>query len=103
MSTAALQRLEASQAALIHALDAQRIEPLEAALDSMRTAIEEVRAVGAWRHVPDVPAHAARIKALAQAAQVRVNILTDANLRGRDAMATLRGSGGPDYGRTLRA
>ena len=103
MSVSALARLEASQTALIDALDTHEIAPLEAALGAMRSALEEVRAVGVWRHVPDVPAHAKRIKQLAEAAQVRVNILTDLNLHQRDTMALLRGEAPvASYGRRAR-
>ncbi len=91
MIPASLSRLEACQEALIAALDADDLDRLEPAILAFRDAVEEVRAQGGWRDNPEVAGTAAHIKALAEAARVRVNFLTDLNQRRIEAFAAARG------------
>lgn len=104
MIPASLSRLEGCHEALIAALDADDLDRLERAVLAFRDAVEEVRAQGGWRDNPDVAGTAARIKALAEAARVRVNFLTDLNQQRIDALAAARGRENVVvYGRTGRA
>lgn len=101
---ALLQRLEDCHHALIDALDAQDVDALEESIDAFRAALEDVRAVGAWRDQSGVIDAVTRIHALSEAARIRVNFLTDLNQRRIDALAAARGRDNVVvYGRAGRA
>ena len=88
MSDAGLQRLAALQDGLVHALDAGDVDRIEAAIEALAAAVDEVRA-GKFRGVTRDHAHAAL--AGNHAAQVRVNFLTDGIRRRLAALSALRG------------
>lgn len=100
MSLAALDRLRACHEDLIGALDGRDVEAVEASVARYRGAVEEVRALGGWRDNPDVKTRAAEIVKLADAANGRVNFLTDLNRHRIDTLDALRGQGaGTRYAR----
>jgi hypothetical protein len=104
MTPAPLQRLEACHHALIDALDAQDVDGLESSIEAFRSALDDVRAQGAWRDQPGVIESITRIHSLSEAARIRVNFLTDLNQQRIDALAAARGRDNVVvYGRTGRA
>lgn len=104
MIPASLQRLEDCHHALIDALDAQDLDALEGSIEAFRTALDDVRAKGAWREQPGVLDSIGRIHALSEAARIRVNFLTDLNQQRIDTLAAARGRDNVVvYGRTGRA
>ena len=104
MTTASLERLEACHVALIAALDAQDVDALEGMLGDFRDAVDTVRAQGGWRADPSVQGKVARVAALADAARLRVNFLTDRNRQRLERLASVDGRGpSAVYGRTGRS
>lgn len=91
MSLAALERLEDCQRHLIAALDGHDVERLETSVLDLHDAVGHARAAGAWQNTPDILARARRIVALADAARVRVNFLTDITQRRIDGLVVARG------------
>jgi hypothetical protein len=103
VSLVALDRLQACHEELIGALDGRDVEAVEASVARFRGAVEEVRAAGGWRDNPDVKGQAEHIARLADAAQGRVNFLTDLNRHRIDALDAVRGrSHAARYGRDGR-
>jgi hypothetical protein len=99
MSLVALDHLEACHEALIRALDGNDIEAVETSIAEMRFAVEEVRAAGGWHDTPAVKSRAERIAALAEAARIRVNFLTDLTQHRIETLAAARGRiGAAAYG-----
>lgn len=91
MNLASLDRLTASHEALIRALDGDDLGAIEGASRDLAAAVAEVKAEGL------LPGAATRerltsLAALAHAAQIRVNFLTDKIRRRIDAVAALRGA-----------
>ena len=91
MSLALLDRLTIAHEALIGALDSNDISAIEAATAELAAAVQASRDA-----VPALAGTAARerlasLAALAQAAQVRVNFLTDGVRRRMDTLAMTRG------------
>lgn len=91
MSLATLDRLTIAHEALIGALDGNDLAAIEAASRALAEAVAEVKAEGLQ------PGAASRerlmsLAALAHAAQIRVNFLTDKIRRRIDAVAALRGA-----------
>ena len=93
MSLAALDRLQVCHEELIGALDGRDIEAIEASVERFRGAVEEVRALGGWRDNPEVKERAEYIARLTDAAQGRVNFLTDLNRHRIDALDAARWQG----------
>jgi hypothetical protein len=91
MSLAALDHLEACHQALIRALDGPDIEAVETSVEDLRHAVNEVRSRGSWRDTADVKQRAVKITALAEAARVRVNFLTDLTQHRIESLAAARG------------
>jgi hypothetical protein len=91
MIPAPLQRLESSHRTLIRALDANDLEAIESGVAELGHAVEAVRVVGAWRDRPEVVEKVRTIAALAKAAQMRVNFLTDLTQQRIEALAAARG------------
>lgn len=91
MSALALARIEQCQEALIGALDGDDIEILEESIENLRLLVEAARGTGAWRDKPDARERAQRVSALAHAAMVRVNFLTDVTRQRLEALAAIRG------------
>jgi hypothetical protein len=101
MSEAALDRLAACQAAMIRALDGAEAAVVEAAAEDLRAAIEAVRGA----ELSAAPGNRDRLAALAaqaQAAQARVNFLTDGLARRIEGLAAARGLGGAGTYRPAR-
>lgn len=91
MISPALDRLRSRNVALIAALDSDDLEPLEQAIDDFERALDGVRAAGSWREEPGLVDLVLSVKALTEAARIRVNFLTDMNQRRMDALAEARG------------
>jgi hypothetical protein len=96
MSAAALDRLEASQEALISAFDASEPGAVDAAAAEYREALDEVRAIDFWASSPVLKSRLEQLLRRANDAQMRVNFLTDLVQRRHQALAALRGHGKPE-------
>jgi len=83
--------MEECHQALVSALDGNDIDALEHSIEGLRVAVEAARGNGAWRDEPELKARASRIAALAQAAMVRVNFLTDMTRQRLEALAAVQG------------
>ena len=92
MSLAVLDRLASCHEALIRALDGNDLHAIESATLGLADAIASARARQDWAATPDVRERLLSLAALAQAAQIRVNFLTDTIRRRVNAMAALRGA-----------
>ena len=91
MQLAILDTLARSHEALIRALDGDDLGEIEQATASLAEAVHEARRHD-WHSTPDLKERLLSLAALAQAAQIRVNFLTDTIRRRVNAMAALRGS-----------
>ena len=89
MSDTALESLSALQDELVRALDTGKIERIEAAIDALAAAIDDIR-VERSRHGDRELARAAM--AVNHAARIRVNFLTDCVRRRIAALSAVRGS-----------
>jgi hypothetical protein len=92
MSLAVLDRLASCHEALIRALDGDDLQAIESATLALADAVASARAHQDWVSSPDLRERLLNLAALAQAAQIRVNFLTDTIRRRVNAMAALRGS-----------
>lgn len=92
MSQMALDALAGAQAALDLALDGTDTFAIDKACERFRTAIFDVRAVGAWRAEPALARSAAEMLARVELAQQRVKNLTRDT---RERLAALEASRGP--------
>ena len=92
MNLAVLDRLASCHEALIRALDGDDLEAIETATLGLADAVASARASRDWASTPDVKERLLSLAALAQAAQIRVNFLTDTIRRRVNVMAALRGS-----------
>lgn len=90
MQLAILDALARSHEALIRALDGDDLGEIEQATASLVEAVHEARRHD-WRSTPALKERLLSLAALAQAAQIRVNFLTDMIRRRVDAAAALRG------------
>ena len=91
MQLAILDALARSHEALIRALDGDDLGEIEQATASLAEAVHEARRHD-WHSTPDLKERLLSLAALAQAAQIRVNFLTDMIRRRVDAAAALRGA-----------
>ena len=91
MSLHALDRLVSCHEAMIAALDANDLTAIEDATAALAFAVEGAREIGQWRADPKLKERLTSLATLAQAAQIRVNFLTDNVRRRIDAIAALRG------------
>ena len=91
MQLAILDTLARSHEALIRALDGDDLGEIEQATASLAEAVHEARRHD-WHSTPDLKERLLSLAALAQAAQIRVNFLTDMIRRRVDAAAALRGA-----------
>ena len=91
MQLAILDSLARSHEALIRALDGDDLGEIEQATASLAEAVHEARRHD-WHSTPDLKERLLSLAALAQAAQIRVNFLTDMIRRRVDAAAALRGA-----------
>ena len=91
MQLAILDTLAKSHEALIRALDGDDLAAIEKATAALAEAIHEARRHD-WHSAPDLKERLLSLAALAQAAQIRVNFLTDMIRRRVDAAAALRGA-----------
>ena len=92
MSLDILDRLASCHEALIRALDGNDLLAIESSTLALADAVASARAQQAWASTPDVRERLLSLAALAQAAQIRVNFLTDTIRRRVNAMAALRGA-----------
>ena len=92
MSLAVLDRLASCHEALIRALDGDDLGAIEGATLALADAVASARAGQDWISTPDLKERLLSLAALAQAAQIRVNFLTDTIRRRVNVMAALRGS-----------
>jgi len=92
MSLIVLDRLASCHEALIRALDGNDLEAIETATLALADAIGSARANQDWASTSEVRERLLSLAALAQAAQIRVNFLTDTIRRRVNAMAALRGA-----------
>lgn len=104
MSLAALDDLILREKALIAAIDADDVTAIEAETSAFREALLRVRTAGGWREVPGAASRADEALALADAARVRVNYLTDLTRRRMEKLARAAGrpEGNATYGRDGR-
>ena len=91
MQLAILDTLSRSHEALIRALDGDDLADIEQATATLAEAVHEARRHD-WHGAPDLKERLLSLAALAQAAQIRVNFLTDMIRRRVDAAAALRGA-----------
>ncbi len=91
MQLAILDALAKSHEALIRALDGDDLAGIEQATATLAEAVHEARRHD-WHSTPDLRERLLSLAALAQAAQIRVNFLTDMIRRRVDAAAALRGA-----------
>jgi hypothetical protein len=91
MQLAILDALAKSHEALIRALDGDDLAEIEQATCALAEAVHEARR-HEWHGAPDLRERLLSLAALAQAAQIRVNFLTDMIRRRVDAAAALRGA-----------
>ena len=77
---------------MIRALDGNDLGAIENATLALADAIASARARREWAATPEVRERLLSLAALAQAAQIRVNFLTDTIRRRVNAMAALRGA-----------
>lgn len=91
MQLAILDALARSHEALIRALDGDDLGEIEQATTTLAEAVHEARRHD-WLSSPDLKERLLSLAALAQAAQIRVNFLTDMIRRRVDAAAALRGA-----------
>jgi hypothetical protein len=91
MSLASLDRLTTAHEALIRALDGNDLAAIEAASRHLADAVTEVRGED-FRPGTEARERLTSLAALAHAAQIRVNFLTDKIRRRIDAVAALRGA-----------
>ena len=92
MQLAILDALAGSHEALIRALDGDDLAEIERATAALAEAVHETRRHDGWRSAPGLKERLLSLAALAQAAQIRVNFLTDMIRRRVDAAAALRGA-----------
>lgn len=97
MSLASLDRLTACHEALIRALDGNDLGALDEACRSLAGAVAAARAEEARTPSPALRERLLNLAALAHAAQIRVNFLTDRIRRRIDAVAALRGEPAMTY------
>jgi hypothetical protein len=91
MQLAILDTLARSHEALIRALDGDDLSDIEQATANLAEAVHDARRHD-WHSTPGLKERLLSLAALAQAAQIRVNFLTDMIRRRVDAAAALRGA-----------
>ena len=92
MQLAILDALAGSHEALIRALDGDDLAEIERATAALAEAVHEVRRHDGWQQAPGMKERLLSLAALAQAAQIRVNFLTDMIRRRVNAAAAVRGA-----------
>ena len=91
MTPTVLDQLIASETTLIEALDGGDITALEAAMTDFHDTLDLLKSTGAWHATPETVAQLTRALALAEAARVRVNYLTDRTRRRISLLAEAAG------------
>lgn len=91
MSLQILDRLASSHEALIVALDSNDLAGIEAATAALSEAVEATRALDGVANAPELRDRLSSLAVLAQAAQARVNFLTDSVRRRVDTLAAIAG------------
>lgn len=91
MSLQLLDKLASAHEALIVALDAGDIAAIEAATQALAEAVDAARAIDGVARTPALAERLSSLSVLAQAAQGRVNFLTDDVRRRVGVLSTLAG------------
>lgn len=91
MSLQILDRLASAHEALIRALDANDLAGIEGATAALAEAVDAAKAIGVGQQAPGLKDRLSSLAVLAQAAQVRVNFLTDGVRRRTDMLAAMAG------------
>lgn len=91
MSLQVLDRLASSHEALIVALDTNDLAGIEAATAALSDAVDAARAIQGVGQAADLRDRLSSLAVLAQAAQARVNFLTDSVRRRVDTLAAIAG------------
>lgn len=91
MSLQILDRLASSHEALIVALDANDLAGIEQATTALAEAVEAARGIDAAAQGAGFKSRLSSLAVLAQAAQMRVNFLTDSVRRRVDTLAVAAG------------
>jgi hypothetical protein len=104
VTTAPLEALVREQRALIAALDSDDVAAIVHHTASVDDALVRIRTLAPRLSSKEAKALAEEAKTLADAARVRLNVLTDVTSRrlARLAAATGKGNAAPTYGRTGR-
>ena len=92
MQLSLLDALAGTHEALIRALDGDDLAEIERATAALAEAVHDARRHEGWQSAPGLKERLLSLAALAQAAQIRVNFLTDMIRRRVDAAAALRGA-----------
>jgi hypothetical protein len=92
MQLSLLDALSGTHEALIRALDGDDLAEIERATAALAEAVHDARRHEGWQNAPGLKERLLSLAALAQAAQIRVNFLTDMIPRRVDAAAALRGA-----------
>jgi hypothetical protein len=92
---ATLGRLEALHEALIAALDSNDLDGIGRAGRELDEALAELKGFENWLAEPELKLAAERVGRLADAAMMRVNILSDHARRRSEALAAARGQAAP--------
>jgi len=90
---------------LIEALDGRDAFTIELANAALTRALDDLRAIGAWRDSPEDLARIDHAISLAEAARVRINLLTDMTQRKMEMLDSVRSgeAAAPTYGREGRS
>ncbi len=101
MSVATLDRLIASEQALVTSLDGDEAGTIEQALIGFADAIDALKAVAGWRETPEVVIRVTHALQLAEAARIRTLYLADRTRRQIERLNTFssRTDAGLAYGR----
>jgi hypothetical protein len=86
-----IERLILCETALIEALDGDDVAVLERATTDFGGTLDLLKDKGAWHATPETVAQLTRALALAEAARVRVNYLTDRTRRRIDLLGEAAG------------
>ncbi|WP_156680344.1 hypothetical protein [Sphingomonas profundi] len=101
MSVIVLERLIASEQALISALDGDEAAAIEQSLIGFADAIDGLKGVAGWRDTPDVVIRVTHALQLAEAARIRTVYLADRTRRQIERLTAIGGNarGAHAYGR----
>jgi hypothetical protein len=67
------------------------VDAIEERVEQLRAAVASVRALGAWRDLPELKSRARHVAQLGDAARIRINVLADSNRQRLQLLAAARG------------